>query len=134
MKISISVVVVLVSTYATRIIPKLPATGFPHSLTSTFFLLLSFAPHPHTWFGTSQEAHVDPRYHRTVSYQWGNTDLQDLALTKVCSSMLSVVTMRELIYEWLGHKIINVPQQWSVICRLERKNMELSVSLLSLTS
>lgn len=35
--------------------------------------------------------------------------------------MLSVVMMRALIYEWLGHKRINVPQQQSAICRLERE-------------
>jgi len=48
-------------------------------------------------------------------------DLQDLSLTKVCNSVLSVVMTRELIYERLGHKRINVPQQWSAICRSERE-------------
>lgn len=48
-------------------------------------------------------------------------DLQDLSLTEVCNSVLSAVMMRELIYEWLGHKRINVPQQWSTICRSERE-------------
>lgn len=135
MKISISGVVVPVSTYVTRTIPKLPATGFPCSLTGTSFLLLSFAPQPYTWFGTSREAHVDPRYHRTILYWWGNgLTYKDLSLTEVCNSVLSVVMMRELIYEWLRHKIIDVPQQWSVRCRLERKNMELSILLLSLTN
>lgn len=84
-----------VSTYATRIIWNLSATGSPHPFTST------------------SQSHTGEEMARA--------DLQDLALTEVCNSVLSAVMMRELIYEWLGHKRINVPQQWSTICRLERE-------------
>lgn len=93
-KISISEVVVQVPTSAMRIIWNLSATGCPHSSTRT-----------------SQS-------HTGEEMVWA--DLQDLSLTEVCSSVLSAVMMRELIYEWLGHKRINVPQQWSTICRSER--------------
>lgn len=93
-KISISVVVVQISISAIRIISNLSATGSPHSFTST-----------------SQS--------QTEQIVWA--DLQDLSLTEVCNSVLSAVMMRELIYEWLGHKRINVPQQWSTICRSERE-------------
>lgn len=61
--------------------------------------------------------------HFSISYWWGNSVgwPTRLSLTEVCNSVLTAVMMRELIYEWLGHKRINVPQQWSTICRLERE-------------
>lgn len=93
-KVSISVVVVQVSSSAPRTIWNLSATGSPHCFTST------------AGSQTGEEM------------AWA--DLQDLSLTEVCNSVLSAVMMRELIYEWLGHKRINVPQQWSTICRSER--------------
>lgn len=66
----------------------------------------------HSFISTSQS-------HTGEEVEWA--DLQDLTLTEVWNSVFSAVMMRELIYEWLGHKRINVPQQWSTICRSERE-------------
>lgn len=67
---------------------------------------------PHSFTSTAQSQTAE-------EMEWA--DLQDLSLSEVCNSVLSAVMMRELIYEWLGHKRINVAQQWSTICRSERE-------------
>lgn len=43
-------------------------------------------------------------------------DIKDLSFSKT----VLLVMMLRAIYEWQGHKRINVPRQWSTICRSER--------------